>query len=73
MSKAGLALAALAFLAAGSATGHAAIGPDRPAAPQEPEISAEVLAQATPCRGGYRIIHQVESRGKPMPGVIVRC
>jgi hypothetical protein len=73
MSKAGLTLAALTVLAFGSAAGHAAIGPNQPTAPQAQEIAGDVLAQATQCRGGYRIIHQVESKGRTTGGVIVRC
>jgi len=74
MSKTGLALAAFALFALGGTMGNASLGPDQPMIPQAREFSGNLLAQhSTECRGGYRIIHQVESRGKTMPGVIIRC
>jgi hypothetical protein len=32
-----------------------------------------VAQTATPCRGGYRLIQLVQSRGEPAHGVLVRC
>jgi len=33
----------------------------------------DIAQTATPCRGGYRLIQLVQSRGEPAPGVLVRC